>query len=127
MSNILKLLKETSLNNNINLLINKYLDRSLENLMKISKLSKKITIHFKKDITLWDIMILSVKNGYRGIYYYTFFESNIKKLLKMRENEKLNDILNVSHGSSEIFIEIKNFDPNLNYCSLYTVDCWEYR
>jgi hypothetical protein len=127
MLNILKLLKKTSLNNNINLLINKYLDRSLENLMKISKLSKKITIHFKKDITLWDIMILSVKNGYRGIYYYTFFESNIKKLLKMRENEKLNDILNVSHGSSEIFIEIKNFDPNLNYCSLYTVDCWEYR
>jgi hypothetical protein len=125
MLNILKLLKKTSLNNNINLLINKYLDRSLENLMKISKLSKKITIHFKKDITLWDIMILSVKNGYRGIYYDIYFQNIIDNIINMRINEKLEEVIDVVYSSDEIFIYIKELDSNLTCCSLTRLDCWE--
>ena len=65
------LLTHTSLSHDMINTINKYLDYSFENMTKIFNQNKQENKDFKlKDMTVEDILILCVQNGFGGFYIH---------------------------------------------------------
>lgn len=109
--------------------INKYLDYSFDNIMKIfnsNKYNSNKEYHLKLNITLSEILVLVVRLGSKGFYIDNEFTNILDKLNNMILEEKLEYKISIIHTQVVTFFVIIDIDQNLYSHNICQLDCWDF-
>jgi len=112
-------------------IINTYLDQSFETLIKRFDHLTSFRHIFKKDITIREIFILCIRDGYVGFNLHTDQQTFINAIKTMIKNENLDDSIDIIQSkSSVLFLLNKTIFPSARFNQHTTIQlnaipfCW---